>query len=87
MEMAMPRPLPQILAHIRAVAGNPSINTTLIQTEDLLALCDKVDEAERLRAALRQITEIEDEQYGSDWCEIEKAREIANAALSNEPDM
>jgi hypothetical protein len=48
----MPRPLPQILAHIRAVAGNPSINTTLIQTEDLLALCDEVDEAERLRAII-----------------------------------
>lgn len=35
----MPRTLPQIIAHIRAVAGDPSISTTLIQTEDLLALC------------------------------------------------
>lgn len=35
----MPRKLPDIIAHIRAVAGDPSISTTLIQTEDLLALC------------------------------------------------
>lgn len=56
----MPRPLPQILAHIRAVAGNPSISTTLIQTEDLLALCDEVDAAERLRVALKRIDGIND---------------------------
>jgi hypothetical protein len=40
-------------------------------------------EISRLRAALRQIADIEDEEYGSDWCEIEKAREIANTALRN----
>jgi prefoldin subunit 5 len=40
---------------------------------------------ERQQAALKSITEIEDEQYGSDWCEIEKAREIASAALAHLP--
>jgi hypothetical protein len=50
---------------------------------------EAADEIDRLtrqlaeaQAALKSITEIEDEQYGSDWCEIEKAREIAAAALS-----
>lgn len=36
----MARSLQEITAHIRAVSGNPSIAHTLIQTEDLLALCD-----------------------------------------------
>lgn len=36
----MPRTLPQIITHIRAVIRDPSISTTLIQTEDLTALCD-----------------------------------------------
>lgn len=36
----MPRTLQEIVAHIRAVSDNPSIAHTLIQTEDLLALCD-----------------------------------------------
>lgn len=39
-EEIMARELEQIVAHIRAVAADPSISTTLIQTEDLLALCD-----------------------------------------------
>lgn len=39
----MARPLNQIIAHIRAVAENPSISTTLIQTEDLLLLCDAAE--------------------------------------------
>ena len=43
----------------------------------------RAKEIERLRAALKEIVEIEDEQYGTDWCEIEKARDIANAALSH----
>jgi hypothetical protein len=37
------RPLPVIIAHIRAVAANPSIKTTLIQTADLLALCNAAE--------------------------------------------
>lgn len=41
----MTRPLPDIISHIRAVAGDPSISTTLIQTEDLLALCDAAESA------------------------------------------
>lgn len=39
----MPRPLKDIIAHIRAVAADASISTTLIQTEDLLALCDAAE--------------------------------------------
>ncbi len=39
----MPRPLAEIITHIRAVAANPAISTTLIQTEDLLALCDAAE--------------------------------------------
>jgi hypothetical protein len=35
----MPRKLNEIIAHIRMVAANPNIDTTLIQTEDLEALC------------------------------------------------
>ena len=39
----MPRPIKQIIAHIRAVAANPAISTTLIQTEDLEALCNAAE--------------------------------------------
>jgi len=39
----MTRPLKDIIAHIRAVAANPSVSTTLIQTEDLLALCNAAE--------------------------------------------
>jgi hypothetical protein len=35
----MPRTLTEVIAHIRAVSANPAIDTTLIQTEDLEALC------------------------------------------------
>lgn len=35
-----PRTLPQIIAHMRAVVADPRIDTTLIQTEDVTALCD-----------------------------------------------
>lgn len=35
-----------MIAHIRAVAANPAIDTTLIQTEDLLALCDAAEAGE-----------------------------------------
>ena len=46
-------------------------------------LCsDAADEIERLRAALEGIAAIEDEYYGDDWDEINKAREIASAALN-----
>jgi hypothetical protein len=38
----------------------------------------------RLEEALRQIVAIEDEMYGGDWDEIEKARSIARAALKGE---
>lgn len=39
----MSRKLKDIIAHIRAVAANPAISTTLIQTEDLEALCDAAE--------------------------------------------
>ncbi len=39
----MPRPLNEVIAHIRLAAGNPSVSTTLIQTEDLFALCDAAE--------------------------------------------
>lgn len=35
----MPRSLHEIIAHLRMVAANPQVSTTLIQTEDLEALC------------------------------------------------
>jgi len=35
----VPRKINEIIAHIRAVSENPSISTTLIQTDDLLLLC------------------------------------------------
>lgn len=43
------------------------------------------DENDRLRSVLKEITEIEDELYGDDWEEIEKAREIAKSALEKRP--
>ena len=44
----MPRTLTEIKAHLRAVIANGSISTTLIQTEDLAALCDVADAAQDL---------------------------------------
>ncbi len=54
----MPRPMKDIIAHIRAVVANPSVSTTLIQTEDLSALCDAAEAnigalAQRLASAER----------------------------------
>lgn len=48
----MPRPIEQILHHVRAVVADPKISGTLIQTEDLSVLCDAAEDAARLRAAL-----------------------------------
>lgn len=39
----MPRTIKEIVAHIRAACGDPSVAATLIQTEDLLALCDQIE--------------------------------------------
>lgn len=41
----MPRQLNEIIAHIRMVAANPQVSTTLIQTEDLLLLCEAAERA------------------------------------------
>jgi hypothetical protein len=45
-------------------------------------VCDLMAEHGQMKAALEAIAAIEDEEYGSDWAEIEKAREIANKALA-----
>ena len=39
----MTRPLAEIIAHIRAVCDNRTVDATLIQTEDLYALCDAAE--------------------------------------------
>lgn len=44
----MARNLDEIKAHLRMVIANPSVSTTLIQTEDLAALCDVADAAQDL---------------------------------------
>lgn len=41
----MPRPLHEIISHIRLVAANPQVSTTLIQTEDLEVLCNASERA------------------------------------------
>lgn len=48
----------------------------------LTATAELVDEIKRLRTALREIADIPNYLTGSDWDEIEEAREIASAALS-----
>jgi hypothetical protein len=39
----MPRELKAIVAHIRAISANPAVSTTLIQTDDLEALCNAAE--------------------------------------------
>lgn len=39
----MSKPIAEIVAHLRAACENPSVKATLIQTEDLLALCEVVE--------------------------------------------
>lgn len=39
----MTKPINEIVAHLRAACENPSVKATLIQTEDLLALCEAVE--------------------------------------------
>lgn len=46
-------------------------------------IAEKDAEIGRLRAALLDIAAIENEQYGPDWEEIDRARGIANAALGD----
>lgn len=61
----MARTLNQIRVHIRAVAENPAISTTLIQTEDLLALCDASEFKERwdeVAALVEHVDGINDER-------------------------
>lgn len=93
----MSRSIPQITAHIRAVAANPFISTTLVQTEDLLLLCNAAE-------ALGHIAELgpagqeqacdpvaasseDDPQfalYDQGFCEAwRRAGDIARAAVSS----
>lgn len=44
-------------------------------------LVEAADEIKRLREALVLITNIDNEMWGGDWDEIERARDIARAAL------
>jgi hypothetical protein len=39
----MPRALSEVIAHLRAVAADTQVFGTLIQTEDLLLLCDAAE--------------------------------------------
>ena len=55
----MPRKLSEITAHIRMVAANPSVSTTLIQTEDLVLLCDQAENPRMVVAALSAIERLE----------------------------
>jgi hypothetical protein len=56
---AMSRTLSEIIAHLRAVCENPSVSTTLIQTEDLMLLCNEI---ERTRKALTAISQLKREK-------------------------
>ncbi len=51
----MPRKLNEIIAHIRMVVANPNVSTTLIQTEDLEALCRTAEMADSMRHALEMV--------------------------------
>lgn len=42
---ARARPIHDIIAHIRAVAADPTIKGVLIETADLLALCDAAEQS------------------------------------------
>ena len=68
----MPRPLAEIIAHIRMVSENPNVSTTLIQTEDLLLLCDAAEKAagvekyylDEIKKCLRQGDPLDRAQLG-----------------------
>lgn len=59
----------------RDLVGDGLVLAIVQEHEDVLV------ENQRLRQALKQIIEIEFEQYGGDWDEIEQAQEIAKSAL------
>lgn len=50
----MARRISEIVAHLRAVSDNPSVATTLIQTEDLMVLCDAAEQSPRHIETLHQ---------------------------------
>lgn len=47
----MPRTIADIITHIRMVSDNPNVSSTLIQTEDLLLLCDAAEAAQHTPGA------------------------------------
>ena len=51
------------------------------RTDASRLLAEKEGELQRLREALAKISAIENCYYGTDWQEIDEAREIAQAAL------
>lgn len=68
----MPRSLAEIKAHLRMAIANQSISTTLIQTEDLAALCDAADERDALFDQLRDCEmslKVFDEGHSSEYWE------------------
>lgn len=62
----MPRSLDEIIAHIRAVSANPAVSTTLIQTEDLEALCSAAEVYSDL-AALKQAQRLATALWEKHW--------------------
>lgn len=58
----MARNIGQIVAHLRAVSANPSVSTTLIQTEDLLVLCDAAERQQELAERLDGIKDALEKQ-------------------------
>ncbi len=53
------------------------------QTQELWEADAKLIVAARdMLKALQEIAAIQDEYTGTDWCEIERARDIANAAIA-----
>jgi hypothetical protein len=44
-------------------------------------MAEKAAEIDRLREALKKIVAIKNDLFGSDWAEIEEARNIASEAL------
>lgn len=51
----MARKLKEIIAHLRMVAADPTISTTLIQTEDLEVLCIAAEHNAALYHALEMV--------------------------------
>ena len=84
----MPRRLSEVITHIRAVCANPAVDTTLIQTEDLLALCLAADGAgEFVRFPMEPTEELRDalNDFRAGWDTFEQAyKKLLSAAESSQ---